>query len=400
MNSPKDIIIVSTADWDNPFWTNKQHMAGIFAQRGFRVLYIESLGLRRPTANKKDLSRICRRFWKGLKGLSRAGENIWVFSPLVIPFHNNPLFRWLNGRILVNRIKSHGRRLDFQNPVIWTYNPLAMTIFKGMPSSLMIYHCVDDLSSAPGMPAQALKKAETKCIGAADLVFATSRKLEERCLGLNPGNTYYFPNVVNFEYFHQAANEAPITADFAGIPRPRIGFIGAISEYKVDFELIRYVAGKRPDWHWVLIGEIGEGQPNTSIEKLRLPNIHLLGPKEYRVLPGYLKGFDVATLPLRLNDYTASMFPIKFFEYLAAGKCVVTTDLPALREYSEACKVAGTADRFVEAIADCLGGKGPDQSFCLSLAQKHSWEWRTDKMLELMERKWQEKCAAKTPGGG
>jgi len=394
MTFTKDIILVSTADWDNPFWTNKQHIAALFARKGFRVLYIESLGLRRPTVHKKDLKRIYHRFRKGMKGLSKARENIWVFSPFVIPFHNNPLCRWLNGKILVNLIRLYARRLDFRNPVVWTYNPLLMESLEGIESSLTVYHCVDDLSAAPRMPSEVLREAEKRCLRAVDLVFTTSRKLEERCLSINPQNTYYFPNVVDFDHFRQAGNDIPIPDDLARIPRPRIGFIGAISDYKVDFELINYVAGKRTEWHWVLIGEIGEGQPGTSIKKLKLPNVHLLGPKEYRVLPGYLRGFDVAALPLQLNDYTSCVFPMKFFEYLAAGKCVVTTDLPALREYPEACRVAYSADGFIQAIEDCLTGKGPDKSFCLSLAQKYTWEWRTDKMLELMINKWKEKSAA------
>ncbi|MHB8481836.1 MAG: glycosyltransferase [Nitrospiria bacterium] len=328
---------------------------------------------------------------KGIKGMRMEQENIWVLSPLVIPFHNNAIFRWLNGKILNNIIRYYMRRLNFKNPILWTYNPLLMEILKGIKSSMTVYHCVDDLTSTPGIPSEITSVAEKKCIHAADLVFTTSRKLEERCTALNPKNTYYFPNVVDFDHFNRAVNNGPIPSDLANIPGPRIGFIGAISEYKVDFELISDVAGKRPDWHWVFIGEIGEGQPGTSIEKLKLPNIHFLGPKEYQVLPAYMRGIDVATLPSSLNAYTSSMFPMKFFEYLAAGKCVVATDLPALREFSKAYRVAKSAERFISAIENCLNGKGPDRDFCLNLAKKYTWEWRTNRMIEVMNDKWEEK---------
>jgi glycosyltransferase involved in cell wall biosynthesis len=255
---------------------------------------------------------------------------------------------------------------------------------------MLIYHCVDDLSSAPGMPSDVIKKAEQKLVQVADIIFTTSPKLYKSCSMLNPENTYYFPNVVDFDHFFKAKQNGPIPEDIIKIPRPRIGFIGAISSYKVDFELISYVAKQRPSWHWVLIGEVGEGQPDTSIEKLKMPNIHLLGPKPYKILPDYLRGIDIATIPACINDYTFSMFPMKFFEYLAAGKPVVATNLPALQNYAEACFLVDSPEKFILAIEDILDGKLPDETLCLNLARKHTWEWRTNEMLKLILSKWKD----------
>ena len=169
--------------------------------------------------------------------------------------------------------------------------------------------------------------------------------LQARCAQHAPGRTHYSPNVADFEHFSAARQAGPIPSDLEAILRPRIGFIGAVSEYKVDFDLIAAVADARPDWHWVLIGQLGEGQPGTSAAKLRRPNIHLLGPRPYDALPGYLRGFDVAVLPCPLNAYTRAMSPMKFFEYLAAGRPIVATPVDGIMEYRESFWPAESPDR-------------------------------------------------------
>lgn len=384
---PTDIILFSTADWDNPFWTNKQHIATILAEKGFRVLYVESVGLRRPTAARKDFSRILRRLKKSLGGVRRVRENIWVYSPLVLPLHSSATVRLLNREILVNAIRFYSWRLKFKTPLFWTYNPLSVEVLGKLGVSMVVYHCVDDLSEAPGMPSATIREAEEKLVRAADLVFTTSPNLQAACSRLNPDDTHFFPNVSDFNHFSKARREAPDPDDLAEIPRPRIGFIGAISDYKIDFELIAHVAKRKSGWHWVLIGEVGEGQPETSIANLKLPNIHFLGPRRYGILPDYLRGFDVAALPSRLNEYTASMFPMKFFEYLSAGRPVVATDLPALKEYAGTYVAVGNAEEFISAVENILSGETPADSLCLELAKKHTWDWRLEQMLDLMSGK-------------
>jgi glycosyltransferase involved in cell wall biosynthesis len=385
---PRDVVLFSTADWDHPFWTNKQHVASQLAEQGFRVLYVESLGLRRPTAKSRDLVRIASRLKRAWQPLRRVKENLWVASPLAIPWHGSAAARYLNSRWLEHWINRQCRRLGFENPIIWTYNPLVGRSVAKFGGSLLVYHCVDDLSAAPQMPVEAIRAAERELARDADLVFTTSNTLQARLAPWNVA-THLLPNVADYDHFSQAREEGPIPADLASIPQPRIGFVGAVSEYKVDFELIAAVAKARPDWHWVLIGQVGEGQPGTTIDALALPNIHLLGARDYHQLPQYLRGFDVATIPARSNPYTASMFPMKFFEYLAAGLPVVATQLPALAEFFQACDLAGSEVLFTKAIDRVLSGTRPDREYCLQLARRYTWQWRTQEMLDILESVWE-----------
>lgn len=384
---PRAVVLLSTADFDNPFWTNKQHMAVQLAARGFRVLYIDSLGLRRPSARAQDLARIARRLRRAVAGPRQVRPNLWVAAPLVLPLQRYALVRRLNRALLSLALARQCRRLGFARPLLWTYNPMTTQLVSTTRFDGIVYHCVDDIAAQPGMPSAQLESAERELACASDVIFATSPRLAETRRRWNP-ETHYLPNVADFAHFSRALDPSlEVPADLAAIPGPRMGFVGAISGYKLDFELIRFVAQTRPDWSVVLIGKVGEGDPWTDTAGLRgLPNVHLLGPRPYAALPAYLKGLDAALLPNARNDYTDSMFPMKFFEYLAAGRPVVSVDLPALRDYGDAVTLASSPVAFVVGIEDALRGAGAGLERRLAMARENTWEIRLDRMLDVLGR--------------
>lgn len=381
----RDILLVSTADWDNPYWTNKQHVAVELARRGHRILYIESQGLRRPTATRRDLGRIWGRLKKGLRPPRRVSENLWVLAPILIPLQSKAWVRRFNRWLLGATIRLWSLLLGLKPRLLWTYSPLTPALYRLKGWDLVIYHAVDDIKAQPGMPKDAIESSEAVLSRRADIIFTTAPHLHDVHKAQNP-ETYYFPNVADFAHFNTALDPSTaIPEDIAALPAPRIGFIGAVSGYKMNFALLRAVAEARPGWSFVLIGEVGEGDPWTDISTLSsVPNIHLLGGRPYAKLPGYLKAMDVAILPSNINDYTRSMFPMKFFEYLAAGRPVVATSLPALGEYHHAARFADTAEDFVAALEAALGGGAPDLETRLLAARDQTYEIRTAKMMALV----------------
>lgn len=382
----KDIVLLSTADWDNPFWTNKQHVAVELARLGHRVLYIDSLGLRRPSASARDVRRIANRLLKAARPPRKARDNLWVWSPIVLPWHGNPLVRRINRALLGAGLWTWLKLLGLERQWLWTYNPLTTEFFDLDTFSCRIYHCVDEIKAQPGMPIEVLETGEEKLSRLVDVIFTTSSQLTETRSVWN-AHTHYLPNVADYRHFRTALDsQTVIPEDLAAIPGPRLGFIGAISGYKVDFQLIRRVAESRPDWSVVLIGDVGEGDPWTDSSLLRgLPNMHLLGPRAYKDLPAYLKGMDVALLPNQVNEYTDAMFPMKFFEYLAAGRPVVSVDLKALRNFADVAAVAGTPEQFIAAIEKTLAGDVPALEQRLGVAREHTYEARTQRMLALVD---------------
>lgn len=359
-------------------------MACYLAAEGYPILYIESLGLRKPTLKAQDLSRIVKRIASFFKGKRRVRENIWVYSPIVIPMGRFKIVRALNELVLKTTLSFFKWQLGFKTHWAWTYNPTVSEIIKSLHPKKIIYHSVDDLSASPGMDSQWIQREEAKLLKIADHIFCTSQKIFDHCSKIAPMKSHYFPNVVDLHHFNKARTITTLPKDLVTIPTPRIGFIGAISSYKVDFEMIHRAAKEHPEWSFVMIGKVGEGQPETEISLLKLPNIHLLGARSYTLLPSYLAGFDIAMIPSPINEYTQSMFPMKFFEYLAAGKKVVASAIDSLKEFHPFF-TSIEHENLSQAIIRAFKASYNNQNI-EDLVAEYTWEKRLESMLLILRQ--------------
>ena len=387
MKKSLNIVMLSTAEWDNPFWTNKQHTACSLADAGHRVFYIESLGLRSPDANHgRDWRRLFKRLLRAFLLPKRVRKNVWVWSPLVIPAASRKLLQKINKSLFSTVLALYRFLYSFRSAVLWTYNPLTLLYTKPYLFDALIYHCVDEISAQPGMNKKLIQFQEEKLCSLADHVFVTSSSLYSSRSQWTKHITY-LPNVVDPDHFSRDRSvSASVPVEFESIPEPRLLFVGALSAYKVNFELIRKLALKCPNWSIVLVGLVGEGDPGTSISQLLdIKNIYLLGPKPYKELPRLMHFSDVGLLPCMLNQYTRAMFPMKFFEYLAAGLPVVSTNLPSLKEFADYVSFANSAEEFASEINNILSGSsGFDQFRVKQLVSNHSYRKRTEKMVTIV----------------
>ena len=383
-------ILFATADWDEPYWTNKQHCAKSLAELGTCVLYIESVGLRKPKPGSgRDWRRLLERLRKGLSsvvfGALERSPGVFILSPLVVPAgYRHPLLRRLNGSLLRLAIRRSMKRHELGKPVVWTYHPFMLDAIDGLSESGLLYHCVDDLASVPGVDAKAYRAAEAQLLERADVVFVTAETLVQKCREHN-SDTHYLPNVVDAEHFGRAFQDAPLPADLADIPEPRLVYHGVLSDFKIDFELLLACARSRPAWQWVLIGEEREGQRSALVAELAaLPNVHCMGYKPYEILPTYLRGMQVGLLPSQLNEYTRGMFPMKYFEYLAAGLPVVSTRLAFTESTSKGLLIGDDPEAFVRAIEAQLAAGRLTVQQSREYVGENTWQSRTRKMLETL----------------
>ncbi len=378
----RDIVCVGFADWDTELRTNQHHLMSRLA-RDNRVLFVESLGLRRPGLSSRDLSRIVRRVVNGL-GPPRAADGLHVLSPLVIPLHRYGFVRAINRRLLPFLVRRAVRRLGMNAPILWAYVPQAEVLVESLRPSQVVYHCVDDMAAQKGIDGPSFRAAEARFAASADLVFASSAPLAERLAQVSD-HVVAMTNVADTERFAGALGDGPVDAGIAALPHPRIVFTGAIVRTKLNFELLVALARARPDWSIALVGPIGPGDPSTDVSALRRePNVHLLGKRRYEELPDVLRGADAALIPYDINELTASIFPMKVYEYLAAGLPVVTTPLPSLAGV-EGIVTAADAEATVAALEELLEADGPEARADRSrLAESHSWENRLDEIAEAL----------------
>lgn len=381
-----NVILFSTADWDNPFWTNKQHMAKTFEKHGHKVIYVDSLGIRKPKVDKRDILRILKRFKSLFKPYKKVSSNIWVVSPFVLPFHKYKIVSKFNDIFLSIVIKILMSFLGFKEFIFWTYSPVTNTIIDKFFAVKKIYHCVDDLSSLPNVDKKILIDKEKELISKSDYIFTTSENLFNYIKPLKK-NTYYQNNVCDYEHFSKAKKlEYILPNDIYEIKGYKIIFVGAISSYKVNFELLFTIANNNPSWNIIMIGQIGEGQPDTRIDLLEsCKNIYLLGPKNYEDIPKYLHFSDVAIIPSNLNDYTKSMFPMKFFEYLSAGLQVVSTNLISLEKYKSLSYLSSTNEEFEKNLFNVIENKFSRLEENIETeCKKHTWDNRYKKMMKII----------------
>ena len=371
-------MCVGFADWDAELWTNQQHLMSRLAARN-RVLFVESLGLRRPQLAGRDLRRIARRLRRALRG-PRPADGLHVLSPLVVPAHGRPGLRALNARLLRAQVRRAVQRLGLTRPVLWSYVPQAEALLDVLDPSAVVYHCVDDIAAQKGVAGAAFRAAEARFAARADLVLASAPALAAR-MRTHSDRVLEAPNVADTALFAEALAPGPEDPAITALPQPRIVFTGAVVGTKLDLDLLAAVARRRPDWAFALVGPVGAGDPGTDVSALHgLPNVHLLGPRPYAGLPAVLRAADAALIPYAVNDLTRSVFPMKVYEYLAAGLPVVATPLPALAGV-DAITTASDANAMAGALARALDEDSPARRQARSEAARgHSWDARLEQI--------------------
>ncbi|NLH49135.1 MAG: glycosyltransferase family 1 protein [Myxococcales bacterium] len=388
-----DIVCLASSSWD-AMWVNSQHLMHRLAAQN-RVLYVNNLGLRAPGASRGDWHKITRRVGEWFSGLRQAEPNLWVFSPVSLPLHDHASIRRFNQWNLKRTLRRHLTDLGFKQPLLWTFLPLGVQLIGSLDESLVIYHCVDDYAANPGVPAARLREMEDQLLRLADLTIVTNPLLYEERKS-RARQAAFFGNVADAEHFAPRPDR-PLPLELAALPRPLLGYQGNISGYKTNLEWIAALAKAMPAASVVLIGPVGWGDPHTDVSALQaLPNVHLLGRMPYERLPELLAALDICLLPLHDNESTRRSFPMKFYEYMAAAKPIVATDLPAFATYRDRpqlCRLATDADSFVAGVRAALADADDHAAERLAEARLHSWRTRTEQIAALVAQTWQEKEA-------
>lgn len=328
-----DLICFSHLRW-NFVYQRPQHLLSRFADQT-RVFYVEE-----PVFHDEP----------DKLHINEAAKNLYIIVPHLQKGTSHEQVLTTQKEMLNDLISV----MDVENYFSWYYTPMALPYTDHLNPALTVFDCMDELSAFKFAPAE-LKSNERLLLQKADVVFTGGYSIYEAKKNSHH-SIYPFPSSIDKDHFASARGIKNDPADQAHISHPRFGFYGVLDE-RFDIDLISEAATARPDWQFILIGPVVKIDPETLP---RNKNIHYLGGKDYKELPHYLSGWDVAIIPFAMNESTQFISPTKTPEYLAAGKPVISTpikDVVSPYGKNKLVHIAANAKEFVKCGDTILNAK-------------------------------------------
>ncbi|MFC7474293.1 glycosyltransferase [Dankookia sp. GCM10030260] len=317
-------LIVFGEDWGaHP--SSTQHLIRHLAP-GRRVVWVNSIGLRRPKLSVADLGRVATKLKRAVAGggapeATREPAPFPLVNALAIPMAEGALGRAANRWLIGRAVRAAAAAAGLRRPVVWASLPSAVQALGALGESAVVYYCCDDFGALAGVDHVPALRMEEELAGRADLILASSPLLAAK---FDTARTHLLPHGVDYDRF---ATPVPRAAD---MPEggPVAGFYGTLAPW-LDLGLVAEVARRLPQWRFVLIGH-----PATDLSPLQgLANVVLLGPRPHAALPSYSQHWTAGIIPFVDNAQIRASNPLKLREYLAAGRPVVSTPFPALQPY-------------------------------------------------------------------
>lgn len=351
-NKP-DIIIFSVIDYDFRY-QRPQHFASRFAENGHRVFYVNANFI-----NKGSVKNVADNLFV-INWENNTCNAVYYLSSW------NLCEKWFKDNadklIYEYAIKDAIVILDYPN---WVYGAEYLRKYYGFR---LIVDYMDDYTGFLGTTTNVLKDNCIHMLRTSDLVIASSQFLSDIAQKYTT-EISIIRNGTEVDHFYQALEKETHKK------RPVIGYYGAVSHW-FDWQKVCYVAKHMPDCDVVIIGEITEYR--DELEKFS--NIKLLGEKKYKELPDHLAYFDVCLIPFDTStDLIKATNPVKFYEYLSAGKRIVATEIPELEPYRDRyVYMANDNETFLEYVRLCLTEKcalSPKED-CVAFATENDWQKR------------------------
>jgi glycosyltransferase involved in cell wall biosynthesis len=368
-------LIMFGEDWGaHP--SSTQHLASQLATDR-KILWVNSIGLRRPRINQYDLLRLGRKLASALRrrsGLSGdKPSSLTVTGPLVLPFPGSTTAERINRELLKRQLDPVIARLRIQRPILWTSLPSAVCVLGALGERAVVYYCGDDFGALPGLDHDAVRAMERRLVERADLIIAAGEALAAR---FPPERTLNLPHGVDVDRFTTPAPRAPDQPT----GRPIAGYYGSLADW-IDVDLIAKAARDLPDWWFILIGPV-----QTDVSALdAIENVRLLGPRPHDQLPSYIQHWTVALIPFLDTPQIRASDPLKLREYLASGTPIASTPFPALARFINLVAVAHDRDRFGETIraAAADAARAPERRAAVA---DQSWRARARVVADALEK--------------
>jgi glycosyltransferase involved in cell wall biosynthesis len=386
-----DIIIAPFHDykkWINEgFRTRDAHLCQHF-ERNDSVRHI--LVINRPVSIAESI--ILRKKWKIGNGtveyrdhcsqLCKMSDSVWCvdfFLPdfiSVIRYRKAWWYLAYKREIIINEINKAIRYLKLENSVLILQNPMAVGLIGTINYRFLVFDAIDNWTLHPQMPNKDLIRQNYNLIdNKADLIIVVSDSLKQI---FNNQNVVWIANGVDVEKFRS------IVSTYSFGDRIRVGYIGKIQD-RVDFDLVEKLLIDHPDIEYIFVGPVYSQKSRIRKMKAKYANIVFKGDVHYGLLLKELRNIDIAIIPHVVDDFTDSMNPIKIYEYLAAGKQVVSTRVAGTENFEGAIYIAEDYENFSRYIGLCVDNLKKEKDLSVSISNiityEYSWENRAQAII-------------------
>lgn len=375
-------IVYFGNDWNAENRTSSHHVAERLA-RTLPVLYVDSPGMRAPSANGRDFKRAFRKLRAALQVPELIRDGFWRCTVPQLPFRRIPGVEAFNRRFSRWAVRRALRHVGIARSISWFVVPHPGFLAGMLDEELCVFYCIDDYAAHPGVDMTLIAQRDEALSRHADLLFVAPPALLESKLALNP-STQFAPHGVDAALFGRAQDaETVVPAAARDLPHPVIGYIGSIHEW-IDLELIEWLAIQRPQWSFLLVGHAA-----VDVTRLRaMPNIRFAGAQPYQDLPCWAKAFDAAIIPYRLNRQVANANPLKLREYLATGKPVVSVRNAEIEKFAQWVGIADDREGFLAALDSTLASDTPQAAAQrIASVADQTWDHRVQVVLDAVAQR-------------
>jgi teichuronic acid biosynthesis glycosyltransferase TuaH len=391
----KPIFIFSNMRYNSPIEATSLFLARALA-KNHKVYYIENPFTTRDylrNKNSPEFLAIKQSFLNDDDSvITTKQDNLkTVIPPIVTSINFLPegvIFRLLlkiNEHMILKRLRYILKKEKIKDFIFMnSFNFHYPDIGRSLDPSLMIYHCIDPLITPYDLKHGFV--SELKLVKNSDTIVCTSKALYLDKSGINK-HSYLLPNAADLSHSSKALDPGlPIHPKLADIPKPIIGYFGSI-ERRIDYDLMQKVVNANPDKSFVFAGPVVNEHVPAWFNST--PNVYLTGQVPYSEMPQMIKGFDIATIPFKKDEVSATIFPLKLFEYLGAGKPVVVTNFNTdLKDYTkDAVVFCADAEQFSAAITTVLNTDNAEKlTKRQEVANENTWEASAERLIGIIGR--------------
>lgn len=308
-----------------------------------------------------------------LKNAGRESVTIHKLKIWVLPFQRKSR--------LIGKIADRYKRSLFKNYQQYAYiyisYPIDIEYIPADYKGFLIYDCIDDYEQMciDECWKRRVQRDEKTLLQRSDVVIVSSQNLLNKKTNLSKTTPNLIRNGTGFQKIFEV-KKAEIKKRYL------MGYIGTIAEW-FDYDLIRANCRRYNELEYHLIG------PNLTFDLTEDDGIIYDGIIEHSRLQSQVKDYDCMIMPFVVNEIVQAVDPVKLYEYIAFGKCIISVYYEELEQFRDYVYFYTTGKEYDE-LTDRLISQGFPPKYNEKQQEtflaENSWEERYQRIHQLIER--------------